>query len=271
MNTIVPSRTPTVDSDRRCSPSIWGDCPWEDIVNPRSPVDGVYIADDFAQGGLITSPTTEAALVGIPYSGFGSSGATITHGDAQGGTVVLTEATDNEAVYMKAETHPFQLSSALGKFWFEARVKVSAITDNQIGFILGLMDTTAMTVIVPLSTTNPPVLSACNFVGFWGPEEDAGSVNSSYIADGVTPVDLQEGVHQFVADTYVKLGMKVKSDGRLYFYVNGVEQTTSKLLPNATGTDFPADVRLAPIVGHRLGAGTSSLTTIDWWYGAQLI
>lgn len=272
MANTMQYRGNTADTSRGPSSRIWADCPWENIRNGHT--DGVTIWDDFDTGGLITSPTTEAALVGIPYSGFGSSGATITHGDQAGGTVVLTEATDNEAVYMKSESHPFQISSHLKKLWFEGRVKVNAITDDQIGFLFGLFDTTAMTVIVPLSTANPPIFATTgNFVGFWGREQDAGSVLTTYVADGVTAVTVTSSVHQFVADTYVKLGMVFDPlDGnKLSFFVNGVKTADSKVIPNNTGTDFPADVRLAPIIGQRLGAGTSSLTTIDWWRGAQLI
>ncbi len=278
MNTIRHRQNQTTaNTDRKCSASIWGDCPWRDILDPRSEVDGVALFDDFDSGGLITSPTTEAALVGIPYSGFGSSGATITHGDQAGGTVVLTEATDNEAVYLKSESHAFQISSLLGAFWFEMRVKIGAVSDDNIGFIGGLFDTTAMTVIVPLSTANPPIFATTgNFVGFWAREEDAGAVRTTYVADGVTSVVVEAGVHQFVADTYVKFGMKFipqyPGGARLFFYVNGVQQANSKAIPNATGTDFPADVRLAMFPGHRMGATASSgVTTMDWWRAAQII
>ena len=272
MANTVQYRGGSADTIRGPSPRIWADCPWENLQSGHT--DGVTLWDDFVNGGLITSPTTEAALVGVPYSGFGSAGAAITHGDQAGGTIVLTEATDNEAVYMKSESHPFQISAGLKKLWFEGRVKVNAITDNQIGFLFGLFDTTAMTVIVPLSTANPPIFATTgNFVGFRGPEEDAGGVDSTYVADGVAEVVVGSLVHQFVADTYVKLGMVFDPlDGnRLSFFVNGVKCADSKVIPNGTGVDFPADVRLAPIVGQRLGAGSSSLTTIDWWRAAQLI
>lgn len=273
----------TADTSRGPSQALWKGCPWMDMI--EDPGIGMAFFDDFLQVGLITSPTTEAALVGTGYSGFGSSGATIVSGAVHGGVIALTEATDNEAVFMKAEGHPFQISASKGKLWFEARVKVSAITDNQIGFILGLMDTSAMTVNVPLSTANPPVLDGCNYVGFWGREEDAGAVSSAYFADGTTYAAgtnlISSGgaaataVHQFVADTYVKLGMVFDPNDKdganlLSFYVNGVRHATTKTVPNDTGTDFPADVTLSPIVGHRLGASTSSVTTIDWWRCAQL-
>ena len=275
VNTVNHKQNDTAITNRAPSPNIWADCPVAEML--EDPGRGMYFFDDFTgPAGLITSPTTEAALVGMPYSGFGSSGATITHGTALGGEVILTEATDNEAVYMMSKQRCFQVSKLLGKFWFEARVKVNAITDNQIGFLLGMFDDTAVTVIVPLSTANPPIFATTgNFFGFRGPEEDAGGVNSTYVADGVAEVVVQTLVHQFVADAYVKLGMKFVPTGdkdgvgRLSFYVNNVRQTTSKAIPDATGTDFPADVRVSPIIGHRLGASTSSLMTIDWWRCAQ--
>ncbi len=259
----------TADTGRSHSQSLWGNCPLLDIRNGVVP--GIIAEDDFLVGGLITSPTTEAALIGIPYIGFGSSGATITYAAEQGGAVVCTEATDNEACYFKNKIPAFQISSNKGRLWFEARVKVSAITDNQIGFLCGLMDDTAMTVIVPLSTANPPIFATTgNFVGFWGREEDAGAVRSTYVADGVDSVVVQAGVHQFVADTYVKLGMRFDpNDAKLRFFVNGVEQTSTKTVPNATGTDFPADVMLNFMFGHRLGGSTSSLSTCDWFRVVQ--
>lgn len=277
VNKIDFKKTTTADTNRGPSPNIWADCPVLEMI--ENPGRGMYFFDDFTgPTGLITSPTTEAALVGALYNGFGSSGATITQGTALGGSIILTEATDNEAVYLASKARCFQISSALGKLWFEARVKVSAITDDQIGFLLGLFDDTAITVIVPLSTANPPIFATTgNFVGFWGREQDAGAVMSTYVADGVTSVSVQATVHTFVADTYVKLGMKFDPDGfgegdgaKLSFYVNNVRQTTSKVIPDNTGTDFPADVRLSPLVGHRLGGSTSSLTTMDWWRCAQL-
>ncbi len=254
----------SANTERLCSPNIWGDCPIGAIR--EGSIGGMYSDWDFTDGGLITSPTTEASLVGLPLIGFGSSGSTITYADEQGGVLVATEATDNEAVYVKNKPGVFQISSLKGKFWYETRIKVSAITDDQIGFIAGMFDDTAMTVVVPLSTANPPIFATTgNFVGFWGREQDAGLVRSTYVADGVTSVVVQADIHQFVADTYVKLGMKFDPrDGYLRFFVNNIEQSGKKLIPNAVGTDFPADVRLNWMFGHRLGASTSSLTSCDW-------
>lgn len=258
------------DTLRRRSFSLWNDSGLDKYR--EGAIGGVWDGDDFTMGGPITAVTTDAHLIGIPYYGFNSSGGTHTYADVQGGALVVTEATDNEASYVRKASWPFQISALLGDLTFEARVKVSAITDNQIGFIMGLWDNTACSVIVPLSTANPPVMATTgNFVGFWGPEEDAGGVDAIYKADGVTEVVVQALAHQFVADTYVKLGFKVRRNWkgtgvpRIGFFVNGVELAGTKQIPDATGTDFPADVRMNFMFGHRLGASTSSLTTCDWW------
>lgn len=266
------------DTTRSLSQNVWkyGEgCPSNDELQ-NGPRTGIMIYDDFTNGGVVTSPSTEAALVGIPYSGFGSSGGTITHADATGGALVLTEATDNEGNAIKAESHPFKISSLLGDLYFEARVKVSLVTDDLINMFVGLMDTTALSVNVPLSSANPPVLTGCNFVGFFLKEADAGAITSSYIADGVTPVTVQTGLATLVADTYIKLGMVFQRNyrglgsARIAWFVNGTEQSTTKIVPNDTGTDFPADVRLSPVFGQHLGGSQSTLSTIDWWKCVQL-
>lgn len=265
------------------SPNIWWDCPWDEIQSGQ--VAGQLIDLTFQKGGLITSPTTEAALIGYPASGFGSSGSTQTYADEEGGGLVLTEATDNEAVFVRTKTCPFQVSANKGKLWFEVRLKVSSITDNALGWIVGLWDDTTTTVAIPLSAANPPIMATTgNFIGFRAPEEDAGGVNFVYDADdsGQTTdaeVVVQSLVYQGVADTYVNLGMVFDpkdysrlNSGRptIASYVNNIVQTSVKTVPNATGTDFPADVRMGLMAGIKLGTSTSTTMTIQWMRAAQL-
>ena len=271
-NVIYKGSSTTANTDRNASPQIWADCPRDSIR--AGTVDGFYIDDDFAHGGLITSPTTEAALVGVNYNGFGSSGAAHTFGTGLGGELVMTEATDNEAIYTLTKTHPFQISSLLGTLWYEARVKISNVALDTMGFICGFWDDVATSVVVPLSTADPPIMATTgNFVGFRVPEEDTGVVQTCYDADDAgqtvdAEVVVQAAVHTMVADTYVKLGMKFDpAAGKLRYYINGVEQTSTVTVPNATGTTFPADAKLGLLAGHRNGDATpnSGITTIDWW------
>lgn len=270
MSNTVQYKTRTADTSRGLSPGLWADCPIDDIR--RFHTDGLIIDDDFIiQNGTLTAVTTDAVLAGIPYKGFGSSGATLLAGTAHGGEFVLTEVTDEEAVFMRSLITPFQISSALGDLWFEARVKVGSITTQ--GMIIGLWDDVACTVDIPLSAANPPIMAATgNFVGFRMPE-GAGSVDAIYKADGVAVVagqTVNSAVTTMVADTYTKFGMRFeKRTGLLSWYVNGVKCANSKAVPNATGTDFPADVRLGLLFGHK-NEGTGVSSTIDRWTCAQL-
>jgi hypothetical protein len=267
------------------SPNIWHDCPYESIRNGE--IAG-YIQEIIpTNGGLITSPTTEAALVGLPLSGFGSSGSTITYAAIQGGALVLTEATDNESVGVRHDTHPFQISANKGKLWCEFRVKVSSITDNAMGFIFGLMDDVTMTVDIPLSSANPPIMATTvNFVGFRMPEEDAGLVQFSYDADDTgqttdAEVVIANDIVQLAADTYVNLGFvfdpndadRVNSSNpgapTLSCFVNNIRNSTTKTIPDATGTDFPADALLGLMAFVKSGSG-AAVGSIQWARAVQL-
>lgn len=252
--------------------SFWGNCPLARIA--EDPAIATVQEGRFSSGGKITSPTTEAALVGLPLSGFGSSGATITYGSGQFGELVLTEATDNEAVHVREHSQPFQISQGKGELWFETRLKVGDVLSaaEWMGVVVGLCDSTALTVNIPLSSANPPILDGLNFVGFFAKEDDDGDVDASYIADGVAPVDVQETIHTFVAATYVKFGMHFSPlSNKLTWYVNGTAQGTQKAIPNNTGTDFPADAKLGFCAGHKMGGGGGTgITTLDWYKVVQM-
>lgn len=271
MSNSVQYQGRTADTSRGLSPGVWADCPLDDIRNGN--VNGIILDDDFLFDAGITAVTTDATLVGLPYYGFNSSGGTHTHPDVTGGELALTEATANEANFMRSVVQPFQISSALGDLWFEARVKVASISN--LGMIVGLWDNVACTVDIPLSAADPPIMATTgNFVGFRMPE-GAGAVDTIYKADGVAVVagqTVNSAVATLVASTYVKLGMRFKRSPSplLTWYVNGVPCANTKAIPNATGTDFPADVRLGLLFGQKLVATAAGVSTIDRWTCAQL-
>lgn len=260
----------TADTSRGLSAGVWADCPLNEIRNGT--YNGIVIDDDFLISGAITAVTSDSTLVGLPYFGFNSSGGTHTQPDVTGGVLALTEATANEGNFIRSYVYPFQISQQLGDLWFEARVKVSSITN--LGMIVGLWDAVANTVDIPLSAADPPIMATTgNFVGFRMPE-GAAAVDTIYKADGVAVVagqTVNTACTTLVADTYVKLGMKFqKRTGLIDWYVNGVKCANSKAVPNNTGTDFPADVRLGLLFGQKLVATAAGVVTIDRWTCAQL-
>lgn len=285
--TVLPRRNlGTAFTGFARSPNIWYDCPWDQIVNGE--IAGQYIDLDFCKGGLITSPTTEAALVGYDLSGFGSSGSTQTYVDAEGSGLALTEATDNESVGIRTKTCPFQIASTKGKFWFEARVKVSTITDNAMGAILGLYSDVTMTVDIPLSSANPPIMATTvNYIGFRMPEEDAGMWRFSHDTNDTAQATngestIKSSAYQAVADTYVNLGMVFDPNDQLRLnsgrptlagYVNNLVLDTVQTVPASETTadtaTFPSGYRMGLMAFCKSGSG-AMVFTIQWMRAAQL-
>lgn len=258
-----------VASGAGLSPLIWDNCPLSAIS--VDPAVGYQIYDDFVDAGLTGTITTIISDAGAGrYLVFGSTGATIAPDYALGGGLILAnDNTDNDAVSITTKQRPFQITSGGTDLWFEARVKFSTITTNKQAWICGLMDGTAQTATVPLTATG--TIADVNFVGFHKPEANTTAFDASYKADGVTAVEVNSDIGTLAAATYIKLGMKyTTANNQLSFYVNGVKQTTSKTIPNATGTDFPADTLLAPVLGIVNAAGEVSTATIDWWKIVQL-
>lgn len=254
----------TADTSRARSRSIWHDCP---LLTPSHIDKGVGFFDDFLQGALTPTITTIISDNTGQYNLFGSAGATITYDDAQGGGIILTEATDNEAVNMHSLQHSFQISSLLGKLWFEARIKTSTITTNEQAWVVGLAGAHTQSATVPLTATG--AIADLNFVGFHHPEANTAAFDASYKANGVTAVEVNSDIGALVAATYVKLGFRFdpndNGQARLSFFINGVRQTTKKVIPDNTGTDFPADVRMAPVLAMLLANSAAETITMDWW------
>jgi hypothetical protein len=103
-------------------------------------------------------------------------------------------------------------------------------------------------------------------VGFHHQEANTTAFDTSYKANAVTAVEVNSDVGELEVGTYVKLGMKFDtSNNLLTFYIDGVAQAASKTIPDATGTDFPADVLMAPVIAMTLANSAEETVTMDWW------
>ena len=250
------------------SPAIWDDCPMVGIM--CDPTIGWMISDDFTDVGLSGTITTIISQAGTGrYLVFGGAGATIAPDNALGGGLTLSLTDTDQAVSIVTKQNPFQITSGAGDLWFEARVKFSTNTTNEQGWLLGLTSIITQSATVPL--TNASAIADINFVGFHKPEANTTAFDASYKANGVNAVEVNSDIGTLAVDTYVKLGMKFStSNNRLEFYVNGVKQANGKTIPNATGTDFPADVLMAPTFALLAATNDTETATIDWWKIAQL-
>ncbi len=254
-----------LDTSRGPSNSIWADCPSASIAS--GDVNGIHIFDDFLSGPRVAAGS-EASYSN--YRGFASTGGLVQDGGEWGGTLDLSSDGDDEGASFRTQCAPFQIARNQGKFWFEARVKSSTITDTKHGLFVGLMADAALTATSPITAAG--AIADVNIVGFHRLEGDGDKLDTVYKADGVTQVTLQADAVTLVADTWVKVGIVFDpTNNTLSFYQNGVKLATTYTMASAAGTDFPNDVRLGLVIALLNATGTTpGSSEIDWWRAAQL-
>lgn len=264
------------------SPYIWSDCPWDDLVSGS--VAGAYFYDNFLNKPT-TDPTT-AADYGI-YKAFSSASGAFT--DVSDATLGLYGAlkfspttTADLSISLRTLNCPFRISKLanVGKFWFETRLAIPSAAATAGSCCVGLMDTAALIVGLPL-TTGDVIITTQNFLGFLKIGTDA-TWRAMYQANGVMPVGVYGSTAgtiasttacaTSVADTFIKFGMKYDHGADLLtYYVNGVVVGTHAVGSATAGTDFPDDVQMGLVTGWMNGAlAAAAGHTMDWWRVAQL-
>jgi hypothetical protein len=252
------------NDNRLLSPKLWGNCPIEGILAGR--VDGMFLFNDFC------NQMPVAAGAEAQYSdvmGFADTGGTGVDAALLGGALTLSSDGDNEGAGIRTPTQCFQISQDLGELWYEARIKKSTIAATKHGAFLGFIDEQALADNIPIVDAGD--LMDANLVGFFLDEDNTTGVDTVYKANGITAVTVKADAVTIAADTFVKLGMHFDGAALLTFYADGVPLADTKAIPNATGTDFPADVRLGLVFSVlNATATTPGSSTIDWWAAAQL-
>jgi len=255
------------------SPELWADCPVLDMI--QDPGVGYYFFDDFV-GGVLTPTITTAIQTGNGWNGFADANGTITYASASaGGEIILSHTTDGKCVAINHEPHPFVISNVSGKFWFEARIKMSIVTPASSGessLFLGLSDATPTATAI--LTDSAGAIADQNCVGFHKLDTDAATIDCSYKANGIAAAKVNDATIVPVLATYLQLGMKVEPAGGnqvLSFWKDGVPEASTKTIINALGTTFPSDVGMGLIAAMAIGTDASTQTlTIDWIRAAQL-
>ncbi len=261
------------------SGTIWGDCPVEALKAGLEP--GFFYEKHFnaLPGGAI--PTTEGAFG--DGAAFSDTGGTIVQDTTEvGGGWTFASDGDNEGASWRMGQAPMKIILTGGDAWIEWRMLTSTITDAKHNIFAGLMESTALTAIKPITAAG--ALADVNLIGFHRPESArtvAGTggaiMNAVYKADGVTAVTVQTDAATLVAATYTNLGMRFvpkrlmgKGAGYLYFYQDGAV-VGSKLWVTAAGTDVPNDINLGFVFAVlNATASTPGSSTIKRLRMAQL-
>jgi hypothetical protein len=289
MNTIA-NTLGTVQAGRKESPAIWGDCPVEDLLDPRSRIRGLVKFDDFNRFPLGGTQTTQIGFAD-GYKVFATSAGSlagvvaVNSVQAQGGILaMLTDSSaDNESVSL-AEAYPsFSMTGDTtkdGKLWFETCIAVSSIVAAHISFMVGLAETNLWTLAtgVPYSDdTGAAITNSASFVGFKRIATATTTVDTAYSdrATGFTAIGTGD-VTGIAAYTFFKLGMKYdpgESAGNvLKFFLNNIQLTnvmTATVLAATTNLKAHNLGLIAAAIGGSAPANVDGIF-LDWWRCAQI-
>jgi hypothetical protein len=166
---------------------------------------------------------------------------------------------------------PLVIDSGYGRMWFEARIRISAVTDGLPSFVLGLAEEGfAASNCLPdtdaLPTTDGTGIVGKDFVGFGLWYDDGDSVDAFYHTAGSAAVTHKAGIGTLTAATWIKLGIYFDGLSQVFFYVDGQRYDTA-VLESATG--FPDGEELSPVFAHKQRTTTGYTADIDWWAFAQ--
>lgn len=242
-------------SGRLLSPRVWQGFPAAEIKTGFK--DGIFEFEDFLRFAEASLNIQEA-----------DSGATFSRvSDEHSGVVRLTTgATDNNEANFSldgsGEAGWVIIDDGDGDVFFESRIRVSTVTNNQGAIFVGLMEESS--VGANLQTDDTGALADKDYVGFRTLQADTNGLDAVYRTSGGSgeQVDTNEA-QVLVADTWYKVGFRYDdTDKKLYYYVDGVIVDSAGVAFDAS--DFPNGEELLPVFAIKTGEGTTSQLDVDW-------
>jgi hypothetical protein len=268
--------TPNFAAGTGPTPAIWSRIPGGDL-NVRQPV-----GDDFEYFQLQAAGKYHGAM---PYTGYIDTSNTIAQ-LATGGNLgicqLLTDATDNDEVWLQ----PGSASSVLGSInhasgtrglvAFECRFRVGSVADDVTAIFLGLAEEALAA--ADTKADNTGAMADKDYIGFNSVHTNSGTTGTNakltFVyneASGAGPITAIANVQTMVAATWYKVGFcydpNAQADKRITIYVDGVEQSTYVTdTAITTSTNFPDGEELAPLMGMKNGSGAIGSLDLDWFY-----
>lgn len=284
VNTIDYRGNLVAHTGRNPSPNVWADAQVFDTLEGN--INGTFFHDEFNGIPLAGVQTTEApfggykvlASVGNSVSGVG----VINSVAVPGGVLRFQHSADNGAASL-ARAYPSLLISGLtansGKLWFEARIAVSTLAVNGLGFFLGLAEVDKWTLAagVPFNGGDA-ITNTAAAIGFRKGEDALGVIDTVYSDRATAFTNIQAGaVTLSAANTFIKLGMvydpnePVAADC-LKFYADNL-QLQGKMSRSAIAALTNLDSNPLGLIFATVAdtAGTTAAAYLDWWRVAQLL
>lgn len=264
---------------RMPSPKIWADCPVLQIM--ADPAKGFYLWDDFKNSVRLPAlaDTDKVILAGdINWLAMTESDAIADiaiQSDDDGWLMLDTTGTDDDTCHMTAGQLEMgnirlPLKGERKRFWFEARVKVSTITDTDLAWFVGFMQPGVMAEGVPLGAA-PTAPDDYDYLGFFVAEADGDDLTIVYNEATLGTAQADTGEITLVADTFVRIGFRLDVDtDMIHVYENGVDQGADAEIDISTA-NFPSNTNVNIYIGLTSGnlGGDSDNLKIDWVRFAQ--
>ena len=218
------------DTSRGPSAAIWGDCPWEDMVqNDGGGIGnvGYRFVDDFNMTG---QPALNAASSMGQWACWADTASTLTDAGEEGGVLKVLNTSNPKQIVLSSNAGGFRMvSGATGfplqqKLWFEARVAVSSITTGVRDLFVGLCDNTTTQICsannLVVGTAGNVLITTPNLFGF-------------HFRDSTNPTDV--GLAFNVASGTVQYPTALQT---LSLTVAGAALTAYAAVTNGNGTGF---------------------------------
>ncbi len=270
------------------SPSIWADCPI--VAFQKDPSKGVHFFDDFKNSAILQEEAARTAWTGgighlvgdINWQGYVETALIVDfalQADDEGVLMLDTDGTNDQGAGITTGDNVQGVfrSPKVGetkKFWFEARLKVNTITNTDLSWFVGLMEPGKLSSGSPLGAAPTAPVSSDHF-GFFVAEADGDDVTIVYEEAGAGTAQSSTGVITLVADTYIRLGIKLVLDGnsaKIRFYADGVDLGDDVAVDvGSTNANWPGNTNMDAIITLTSGATgeNGDNLKIDWVRIAQ--
>lgn len=278
MSTSIRGATPARQVDSGPSRMLWKDCPWDDIGNS---VRGAKFYEDFSDypsWSTLTNPTIAAATPINPFkhATYFDTGDAINQAAGQvfGGLSMVSAATDKNEMWQQpgggtGGSFVF-IDPATGTqqhhVWFEARFKINSIGDDLVSLFIGLGEEAMAVANTKVDDTG--AMADKDFIGFNTLNADGDLLEFTYKKNGQTVQVPIAVAATLVADTFISVGFHYLTSNRtakkITVFVDNVENATGVTRTEIEAATFPDGEEMAPLWGHKNGAGTAGTLTIPW-------
>ncbi|KKL84760.1 hypothetical protein LCGC14_1961530 [marine sediment metagenome] len=270
------------------SPSIWADCPVNAFL--KNPGKGSHMFDDFRNSILKKEEAARGALTdGIGelhgdmkwniYAESALIADIALQADDIGVLMIDTDGNDDDTYGITGgdNVQGVWRSPKVGetkKFWFEARLKVSTITNTDISAFFGLMEPGKLGNGTPLGAA-PTAPGNFDYFGFFIAEADGDDLTLVQNEPGAGSAQSVTGQITLVANTYIRIGMKLVIDGnsiKLRYYADGVDLGEDAAIDiGSTNANWPGNTNMDLIFTLTSGATgeNGDNIKIDWVRIAQ--